>query len=315
MSIHMLRGKLIAVSVSDHEDLLELGYSPEHLNDVCLQVARVLLRQGASIAYGGILGAGGHFTETLQDAAKYELETHPSREPNSDPESPFINYMPWPSYLDVTAQRRARERGTCTYVDVSDRENPGEPANRQILNDAESQRKGHALSRMRRWIAHDSGARIILGGKTSNFVGLMPGILEEALFHLETAKPLYVIGGFGGAADDLAEAILQSGSKPLPKSLNQANRRGKYSFDDMKKAFPTESSDQFPHDSSHQEASQSYERLRRQVERIRADLSKGLKNGLDEAQNRALMKSEDTGEIVYLIEKGLLAVLKPAFGG
>ena len=35
----------------------------------------------------------------------------------------------------------------------------------------------------------------------------MPGIAEEALLSLETGQPLYVLGGFGGCARDIAETL------------------------------------------------------------------------------------------------------------
>ena len=39
------------------------------------------------------------------------------------------------------------------------------------------------------------------------FKGAMPGLAEEALLSLEARQPLYVMGGFGGCARDIAETI------------------------------------------------------------------------------------------------------------
>ena len=52
-------------------------------------------------------------------------------------------------------------------------------------------------------------ARVILGGKVHGFRGIVPGIFEEALITLERQCPLYVLGGFGGATEVLAKALLE----------------------------------------------------------------------------------------------------------
>lgn len=53
----------------------------------------------------------------------------------------------------------------------------------------------------------DPGIRICFGGKPSGSSGTMTGIIEEALFALCDNKPLYLIGGFGGATADFAAAL------------------------------------------------------------------------------------------------------------
>ena len=50
-------------------------------------------------------------------------------------------------------------------------------------------------------------ARIIIGGKVSQFSGVLPGLFEESLYCLEAKQPLYILGGFGGAAANLAGFI------------------------------------------------------------------------------------------------------------
>ena len=43
-------------------------------------------------------------------------------------------------------------------------------------------------------------ARVVLWGKTSDYSGRMPGILEEAVLALALGQPLYVLGACDGAA-------------------------------------------------------------------------------------------------------------------
>ena len=50
-------------------------------------------------------------------------------------------------------------------------------------------------------------ARIVLGGRVADYKGRMPGIAEETLLSLESQQPLFLLGGFGGCARDIAETI------------------------------------------------------------------------------------------------------------
>ena len=61
-----------------------------------------------------------------------------------------------------------------------------------------------SLTAMRRVQTEAIDARIVLGGRVTNFKGRMPGIAEEAEFALKSNQPLYLLGGFGGCARDIA---------------------------------------------------------------------------------------------------------------
>ncbi len=52
------------------------------------------------------------------------------------------------------------------------------------------------------------GCRICLGGKIQGYEGKEPGIMEEARLALNNNKPLYLIGGFGGATREFGTANL-----------------------------------------------------------------------------------------------------------
>jgi hypothetical protein len=60
---------------------------------------------------------------------------------------------------------------------------------------------------MRKVMVTQTHARIVLGGRVDKYKGLMPGIAEEALRSLEVRQPLYLMGGFGGCARDVAETM------------------------------------------------------------------------------------------------------------
>ena len=50
-------------------------------------------------------------------------------------------------------------------------------------------------------------ARIVLGGRVEGYKGTMPGIAEETRISLEAGQPVFVLGGFGGCARNVAETV------------------------------------------------------------------------------------------------------------
>jgi hypothetical protein len=49
--------------------------------------------------------------------------------------------------------------------------------------------------------------RVALGGQRDNYKGRMPGVIEETLYAIRDRKPVFIAGGFGGAAADMAVAL------------------------------------------------------------------------------------------------------------
>lgn len=294
-----LADRLVAISVSGNEDLEPLGYTETHLHDLCIRLARQLLGLGASIAYGGVLGSG-TVTSTVHGIARHEALDHPSRQPGAKRPAPFVNYLAWDYHTKLSKKAEAAERGVCSYVRVDDRADMAMTATEQQDEAAATiRRRSHALTRMRRWLATEADAAILIGGKRTNFQGLMPGVLEEALYHLEAGHPLYLVGGFGGIVADLAQALRAPGEDLGPVLIGQGEV-GTPKFHHLLDVYPENV--ELGHDVSYEEASKSYDRLTATIGLLR---SAGLQNGLTDAQNHALWASEDVTEIVGLVRTGL----------
>ena len=60
---------------------------------------------------------------------------------------------------------------------------------------------------MRQLMRGETDARVVLGGRVDGYRGAMPGVAEEALLSFESGQPLFVVGGFGGCARDIAETL------------------------------------------------------------------------------------------------------------
>lgn len=203
----VLDNRSIAVSTSESPDMSGLGLQAEHLRDAMTEIARHTLALGAKLVYGGDLRAGG-FSELLFElAARYRRDTSNPRELG------VTNYLAWPVHIQKKAEQLEDEAtglaGTAELRLLTiDGENMA-LKERQKLETCEPTEAEWAtgLSAMRRKMLAETQARIILGGRVDTFKGDMPGIAEEALYSLEANQPIYVMGGFGGCARDVVEAI------------------------------------------------------------------------------------------------------------
>ena len=64
-----------------------------------------------------------------------------------------------------------------------------------------------SLKAMRQEMEANIDARIILGGRVTGFKGYLPGLYEEAINAVNAKHPIYLLGGFGGAALRLVKLI------------------------------------------------------------------------------------------------------------
>jgi hypothetical protein len=110
--------------------------------------------------------------------------------------------------------------------------------------------------------------------------------VEEAYLALRARQPLYVVGGLGGAADRIAQAL-----------------RGTW-CDELTEA----------HQLEHAEDTEAYQQILRaglepDAQALRAALTSELpNNGLDSDENALLMASTDLDLIVALLLRGLRAL-------
>ena len=195
----------VAISISESGDLPRLGMTDRHLTRAMETTATYLLSFGYRLAYGGDLRRGG-FAEQL-----FELVSRYDRTPWSRGRRGVIDYLPWPAcaaltldeYHDLSARLGDSAEVKCLAQDgglLEDFEFPGTPV--------EDQREiAASLTAMRRTMLKETSARVVLGGRVEACQGIMPGIAEEALLTLQAGKPLYVVGGFGGCARDIAETL------------------------------------------------------------------------------------------------------------
>ena len=88
---------------------------------------------------------------------------------------------------------------------------------------------------------NNTHARIVVGGRLIGYSGRMPGIIEEFKIAIEAGHPVYLVGGFGGAAryaaDVLSGAIEAEDSFAWMNGLKITNLQNGLSDDENKRLF------------------------------------------------------------------------------
>lgn len=97
-----LKGKRVAVSVSEVPNSDVLGYGIDMIRDLTIELSRHLLIAGANMVYGGDLRRGG-YTELFSDMSLQ----YKNYQGNVDRETFFFrNYFAWPIHLSFTNETR-----------------------------------------------------------------------------------------------------------------------------------------------------------------------------------------------------------------
>jgi hypothetical protein len=260
---------LVAISVSDppDRDLEQRGLAPEHVRHAFVEMARQVLAAGGSLAYGGDLRAGG-YTETLTAL----LRTY------SRADRPAVGrvrqYLAWPVWKPMSASDGAALAVVATSVRVA----PPVPA---PPDGAPS--RAAAFTAMRKLMSQESQVRIVLGGRVDGQSGRWPGVVEEAYLAVRDGKPLFVLGGAGGAAARVAEAVQGEWPAELTSEYQREHTPVHAELDGAGVGIEEDE-------------------LRRTLQ------GANLANGLGEEDNRELMTTRDLDLMIALTMRGLWTI-------
>lgn len=193
----------LGVSVSNSPDLARLGLTETHLRMALGEVARSVLIASGKLSYGGHLSEEGYTAFMVGECERYRSRNRP-----------LTCYLPWsvhralPSNVLDDYRRAIGLLGRYVFLDaggkpiddpIRGRESDGGPV------DADT--TVHSLSAARLYITEKTDARLVIGGQRTGFQGRMPGVVEEMILSIRANKPIFVAGGFGGAAGDIARTI------------------------------------------------------------------------------------------------------------
>lgn len=200
-----LAGVTVALSVSASADLSRLGLHDKHAEYAVAEIARAVLTAGGNLAYGGRIRPSGFTQFLMHELRRYGAHGHRLTICVAEPEHRKLAPSELKT-LDETLEPSCRLR----FLDRDGHEvnyRTGRDESPAPAPERDPDETVRAYSAMRQYMATISQARIVVGGKLAGFKGAMPGIVEEAVVTLENDQPLYVAGGFGGAAALVAREL------------------------------------------------------------------------------------------------------------
>ena len=291
-----LEGLRVAISISESPDLTALGMTPLHVHQLLVTLVRHLIASGARTAYGGDLRAGGFTRALFEFAATYEA-----------PGCVADNYLAWPIGLTLAPAERSeleapvdgvQRARLCDVPPPADLVGPGRLIEdpKVFVPPADASGRyvwARNLLAMRRRMARITDARIVLGGRTTGFLGRYPGVVEEAAETIRLRRPLFVAAGFGGAAGSIWRALdgeMGPGLDPTDHDDAWRDMAAFYNAEVAAERCPTQGVD---------------------LPALRARFGRagvaGLRNGLSDDENAQLAATTDATVICRLILRGLAA--------
>ena len=285
VSARPLAGCRIGLSISAASESDSLGIPASQVNRITLQLAAGLLGQGASVVFGhdwredGVMEAVHGFAQQIR--GPLPAENHPAL---------LTNILPWPDAPKLNAEQRERLRGTL-------RVQAAPPPPSELLKQLDAAPKDINLNRQARFIAlanlreelaEVTDARICLGGRTSGYQGVWPGVIEEALHTAKAGKPLYLSGLLGGATAGLIQTLDESPKKRLARFTVKIKER-------LREAYATPSIRKWNLPAGYLQAT------------LQETNVEGLaqKNGLSVEENYKLFHTRSLDEMIQLILKGI----------
>lgn len=258
-----LIGKKLGISMALSEDLDRIGLSPTHLESAVAEVAQMVLIGGGSILYAGapgthvpdltnaIMNTVASYTTSVKAYARHS--TTPSQVERLHYEKMFSLTVPHVVLRDTASIERLNHAANhfAPYASISVLDNDGnknDDLNAVNPWEGTAEEAKHALTRIREALPNFCNARLLIGGKTqrqspdnpNGYIGDYPGIVEEALHTLRKGQPLFVAGGFGGAAALLARELGLGPDLPIPKAaLTEMGQCKNYrsSLEEIKEKF------------------------------------------------------------------------------
>lgn len=277
--ISSLAGKSIAFSVSESDDMYKYGCSNSMYKDIVLELSRYVLKAGAYLVYGGDLRKDG-FTRIFEDFSYH----YGQQEKSGTNVHYFTNYFAWPIHLNITQSVKSdfwHNRVNCVCVEAPD-DNVDKDRFLAPVGNENLCVWSHSLTKMRKEMDRNTDARIFIGGRLSGFKGKMAGIVEEFLISAQSHRPIYLIGGFGGATTAIVN-ILEGKTVDLKTQAEQSA-----SYKSFVEYYNENNDDKI-----------DYNNICQTISKYTFD------NGLSDDENKRLCHSTNILEIVSLVLKGL----------
>ena len=166
------------------------------------EVARAALIAKGRLVYGGHLDRDGYTAFLI-----HECERYGSRD------RPFTGFVAWSEHAHLTADAILDLRGQIgmlgqyVYLDVDGNVIEHPESERDNTDPVDVDTTIRSLTALRQRMTNETDARVVLGGQRDGYKGRIPGVIEETTLSIQAGQPVFVAGGFGGAAGDVATAL------------------------------------------------------------------------------------------------------------
>lgn len=265
-----LENKRLGISVSESPDLDRLGLLDTHFQMMLGELVRTVIISGGSLYYGGDLRPKGITAFLVEELHRYGRRDRSLKV-----------CLAWSVHQSMSAEQITEQKKMLgLFGEIYFLSPDGQCINdfdnnlpRQTFSLEESV---VSLSGLRSFMADNTDARIVLGGRREDFKGRMPGIFEEVLLSLERRQALYLVGGFGGATFDVIRTLRPAYAEWLP-SLSDSRYLDK-------------------------RVSKGLEKITETAIAMKWD---GYENGLSDEENSLLSASYRPSEVAALVGRGL----------
>ena len=257
-----LTRKTLGISMALADDLASIGLSPTHLECAVAEVSQMMLIGGGSILYAGAPGTHvPDLTTAVMDTvssyiASVKAYAHLSGDPEQHdihPGNMFSLAVPYVVLNTSESIKRLTQAANhfSGYAPILVLDENGRKI--EDFDDlqpwqGDSNETACALHHIRQALPQYCDARLLIGGKTrrqstdipNGYIGDFPGIVEEALYTLRKGQPLFIAGGFGGAAALLAHELDLGRDLPVSdEALTEINQCDSYreAIDEIKGQF------------------------------------------------------------------------------
>lgn len=269
-----LAGVSIGLSASQSADMARLGLMNAHFDLALRELSRIVLVSSGTLVYGGNLDKDGFTWVLINELCRYARDDEALKIVLH-----ALEHRRRSRYeLDEVARLMGlRGRLLCLSEDGQVLTDPFQgrgPKAGPAVHDRDTAVR--AATGMRTYLTQHCDARLLIGGKRHDYMGAMPGVLEEALLSLRAGQPLFLAGGLGGMTYNLAVAVDPTCAALLP-----------------------------PHPSDVPLDAATQARLAEVSQLVSVDGWCRLNNGLDDAQNRQLAGTHRPAEMAALVSLGL----------
>jgi hypothetical protein len=166
------------------------------------EIARAVLVADGRLTYGGHLRDDGYTLFLVQEIERFGRRNRP-----------FTGYVPYSEHRLMSVDE-IHERiedisvlGMYVFLDADGQTiDPVAERSREPVP-VDQSTEVRALSAAHVVMSDVIDGRVALGGQRQGFRGRMPGVIEETILAVRAGTPVYVAGGYGGAAGDMAVAL------------------------------------------------------------------------------------------------------------